>query len=265
MFNTNKCGNAEGSKQPRVTKKTTDYSLFKIQNGNRVINLSHKERLVKSILANDLTHVTPILCNEKMEIIDGQHRFHACQTLGRPIFYTVEPGLTLEDTQSLQLAKDWNGDNYLMCYVNLGYEDYIRYKEFKETFKLEHNLCQVLLTNGVTMSGTLTTLFNSGEFKIGDMAQAINEAELLEQILGVLPFNNKWSGKREAFYAIVGFIRHPKYDHERFLTKIVNNQSLIRGTQNQRKEFLRRLCEVYNSNARSVQKAGNIYYADFDK
>ncbi len=262
MLQTHNRGNAEGSKQPQI-RKTTDYAMFKLQRGNRVINETHKDRLVKSILSNDLTHVTPILCNEKMEIIDGQHRYFACQTLGRPIYYRVEPGLTLEDTQSLQMAKDWNGDNYLECYVKLGNIEYIQYKEFKETFKLEHNLCQVLLTNGVTMSGALTAMFSSGEFKIGNMAQAKLEAELLEEIVAVLPFEKKWSGKREAFYAILKFIRHPKYDHERMLTKLVNNQTLIRRTQNNREEFLRRICDVYNSNARSIQKKDNIYFQDF--
>lgn len=70
-------------------KYTSNYSRFKHLNGNRNIVEPHLRRLIKSIQENGWLENSPVLVNQKYEIIDGQHRFEACKTLGLPIEYMV--------------------------------------------------------------------------------------------------------------------------------------------------------------------------------
>ena len=66
---------------------TTDYDIFKQLLGNREINYNHVRRLIKSMQEEYL--IVPIQVNEKMEVIDGQHRIAACKELGFPIYYMI--------------------------------------------------------------------------------------------------------------------------------------------------------------------------------
>lgn len=58
-------------KQITTIYETYDYSLFNLIGGNRLINVLNYKKLMKSIDEKQL--LIPILVNEKMEIIDGQH------------------------------------------------------------------------------------------------------------------------------------------------------------------------------------------------
>jgi ParB-like chromosome segregation protein Spo0J len=70
--------------------KTTDYKLFKINKLNRIVQTGHIEKLKKSIEKVGYLKYNPIIVNEDMEIIDGQHRYFACVKLNLPIYYEVE-------------------------------------------------------------------------------------------------------------------------------------------------------------------------------
>ena len=71
---------------PKI-QQTTDYGIFKKVPFNRQKDKNHVKELQKIILKENLLHLHPILINEKMEIIDGQHRLEAAEALGLPIFY----------------------------------------------------------------------------------------------------------------------------------------------------------------------------------
>ena len=68
-------------------QKSKDYNIFKTLTGNRELNISHKEKLKKSFKENYL--ISPIIINEKYEIIDGQHRFNAARELGYYVYYIL--------------------------------------------------------------------------------------------------------------------------------------------------------------------------------
>src|ERR1039458_10319262 len=74
---------AENTVQLYVTK---NYDIFIRMIGNRPINESHVTHLKKKIQdEGNLTSEFPINLNEKMEIIDGQHRIMALKQLGYPV------------------------------------------------------------------------------------------------------------------------------------------------------------------------------------
>ena len=53
-------------------KETKNYSMFTTIGGNRPLNELHLNRLKKSMEEELL--ISPIIVNEKHEVIDGQHR-----------------------------------------------------------------------------------------------------------------------------------------------------------------------------------------------
>ncbi len=67
--------------------KSSDYEKFSILEQNRVVNDKHVNELVVSI--QNSGQLTPIIINEKFEIIDGQHRFDACRILKIPVMYLI--------------------------------------------------------------------------------------------------------------------------------------------------------------------------------
>ena len=112
--------------QIQVTK---DYGQFKLMNGNRVVDYNQVKRLKREMEANPhLFAGNPILVNENNFIIDGQHRRQAAQELGRPVYYVVVSGITLDETRSLNVTqKHWVLMDFARSYAEGGQEDYRKF------------------------------------------------------------------------------------------------------------------------------------------
>lgn len=200
-------------KQSNQVHTTTDYFLFKSLDGNRTKNLLHINRLKKSMSENYL--FTVIIVNEKYEIIDGQHRFEVIKELNLPLNYIVCEGYSLREVQVLnQYSKTWNSDDYLDCYCNLGYEDYLKYAAFKDKYKLGHNEVQSLLS-GLSHKADVET-FYSGNFKVKSLEQA---EEYIEKIMMIEPY---YSGvRRRAFiFAMISLFNNENFEFTEFLQKL---------------------------------------------
>ncbi len=84
MYNTTAAPMAKYSNHVQTGKEvnkvyqTSDLSIFKQIEGNRVPNLQHIKRLADSIRVYGMK-CNPILVNERMEVIDGQHRLMAAK------------------------------------------------------------------------------------------------------------------------------------------------------------------------------------------
>jgi hypothetical protein len=125
--------------EPMVSNQvhtTTDYARFVILAGNRKPNDIHVKRLSNSFKKNYL--FSPILINEKWQIIDGQHRFLAAKELGLPIYYIIVPGYGLNEVQILNTnSSNWKKEDYLKAYCDLGVENYLKMNQFMQEFVLE--------------------------------------------------------------------------------------------------------------------------------
>jgi ParB-like chromosome segregation protein Spo0J len=60
--------------------ETRDYGMFKRLKGNRDIT-TNRVAIIKASIENIGYISNPIICNENMEIIDGQGRYEACKEL----------------------------------------------------------------------------------------------------------------------------------------------------------------------------------------
>ncbi len=107
-------------------------SIFKQIDGNRVPNLQHVRRLTDSINVNGMK-CNPILVNENMEVIDGQHRLMAAKESESFIYYIIVKGYSLSEVHTLNLnQKNWGKKDFMEGYANMGVESYIKLKKFIE-------------------------------------------------------------------------------------------------------------------------------------
>lgn len=98
-------------------KKTSDYSIFKDFNSNREVDPKHVARLVRSIQKRNLLHVNPIVVDESMRVIDGQHRLAAAKELKLPIFY-IQENIERKDISMLNSnQKNWSAMDYINFYT----------------------------------------------------------------------------------------------------------------------------------------------------
>ena len=99
-------------------RKTNNYEMFKNMIGNRKVKDKNYRKLLRSMSEKQL--IIPILVNEKLEIIDGQHRFNACKTLSLPVYYYMIAGYEIDDVKRANLVScNWNLEDYLNLHVQL--------------------------------------------------------------------------------------------------------------------------------------------------
>lgn len=148
------------------TYSTTDYSIFKRMNGNRSINKNNVKNIIKNIQESGLKP-SIIIVNEKMEVIDGQHRLEALRFLGLPVNYQIWEGLTLKDCVALNIsAKKWTFLDYAKSYADMGLEDYIDLLEFCEEYPNLSLSCIATVLSKSSYGGKITSLITSGDFRI---------------------------------------------------------------------------------------------------
>lgn len=112
--------------------KTSDLSIFKNIGGNRVPNIQHVKRLADSIRVYGMK-CNPILVNDKLEVIDGQHRLMAAKECQSFVYYIVVDGYSLKEIHTLNLnQKNWSKKDFMEGYANIGVESYIKLKAFIE-------------------------------------------------------------------------------------------------------------------------------------
>lgn len=193
-------------------KSTSDYGIFKTLKGNRPVNMKHVMKIITSMRKK--MHHSPIQVNEKMEVIDGQHRLAARKALGAPVEYYVSPGADLSTVQDLNTnTEDWKIDDYLNSYIQQGIKDYVIYKQFLDSYKFSHKITMFLLSGA---SRHDAENFANGTFKIKDIEKAANLASSLTKI------GSYYDGfKRTTFcYAFVRCMNNPLFDFEEFLHKL---------------------------------------------
>lgn len=203
-------------KQVNLVLETSDYSLFKQLDGNRNVNQANLKRLKRSIEIELLQ--IPIIVNENLQIIDGQHRFQVCKDLKKPIYYIIIKGYGLNEVHKLNaISKKWSFDDYLDGYANMGYVDYQKTKQFKNYYGFGHMETMSLLLGYAGLAGGADrNIFFNGKFKIKSLSDAQRKAE---QIKMIKPFYNGYL-RRNFVAAMLKLFSIPEFDFNIFIQKI---------------------------------------------
>ena len=113
---------------------TSNYNEFEFAEYNRGVDAAHVRKLKK--LIKDMGLRQPISVTPNKEIIDGQHRFHACRELGIPIKYIIDDQLDMSSVVELNNAsKPWTVQDKVLSFAAQGNEDYVKLVNFHEDCK----------------------------------------------------------------------------------------------------------------------------------
>lgn len=99
--------------------QTRDYDRFTIMDSNRKIDNKKVEKLVGLIKQHGVQQ--PIIINEALQIVDGQHRYMACKKIGAVIPYVISKSWkSTDDTIVLQEGSGWSALDYCHSQAVLG-------------------------------------------------------------------------------------------------------------------------------------------------
>ena len=241
--------------------ETNDYSIFKSLTGNRIVNKLHVRRLTESFKSDYL--LSPIIVNHNYEIIDGQHRYEAAKSLGLPISFIVCNDYGLKEVQILNTnSKNWKREDYLKAYCDMGYPEYLKFREFATNYPdFGMNACVAILTNklGVSQRSEIKDLkgvinksgsymvkfFEEGDLVIPDYEQSIENAE---KILMIKPYYEGFN--RSVFViAMLGILRVEDYSHSKLLDKLKAQPTALQHCANVT-QYKLLIEDVYNFRSR---------------
>jgi hypothetical protein len=239
---------------------TNDLTIFKQVAGNRVPNPQHIKKLKASIIEYGML-CNPILVNENMQVIDGQHRLYAAKEAKSSIYYVILKGYSLSQVHALNLnQKNWTKKDFMDGYADMGIESYGKLRDFVKnnidfTFTDCVSFCSNLAgsnfygTNKTKKDGELS--FNSEVFAEGTWkGKDFNLAtEWAEKIKLIKPYYLGYN--RSTFVSVmIGLFKNPLFDYSDFMHKVrLQPKSLVDCANVTQQRLL--IEEIYNYKSRN--------------
>lgn len=241
-------------KHSNQVRTTNDYTRFRTLVGNRKPNDLHVKRLSNSFQKRYL--FSPILINEKWQIIDGQHRFLAAKELNLPINYIIVEGYGLNEVQILNTnSANWKKEDYLKAYCDLGSKPYLEMKQFMNDYPdFGISVSEQLITNsvgGVNNRGHLdkgrgrVKNFEEGRLTIPDIKKSYENAEK------VMMFKPYYDGYNRSVFvaALIGIFQNENYNHAEMISKLSQQPSSLTHCTNVT-QYKLLIEEIYNHRRR---------------
>jgi hypothetical protein len=220
--------------------ETQNYDKFKFIKDNRKVNKLHLRKLRDSIAKQFL--FSPIVVNEKLEIIDGQHRFTVCKEMGLPILYNIVKGYGFRETKTYNISnRNWSIEDFLNAYITQKNINYVRYAQLRKKFPFEHSILLHQINKARTQSAFR-------EFKEGNLKLTLdaigNISKDLEKIYDFRKHFEFWN-QRSFLLAVLRLFKNSKYDHKRMIGKLEEVPKKV-VFSSQMIDYLRQLENIYN-------------------
>jgi hypothetical protein len=237
-------GKAHKVKDDRM--KTRDYTIFKSINGNRKVNNNHVLRLGRAMERKNLLPYYPVLCNEGMEVVDGQHRLAAAIRLGYEVSYEKIRGLRIEDVMEINTnSKGWSINDFINSWIVLDKPDYRTLRDFMERNKMNATLAGVLLRGygNARGGGDISRLIKGGMFKVASEPLANAVATQLTGLKQYAEFNVM--SDRELAATLLRLTYNDAFDFNRLISKL-RLHGLKLGKRANEKYYILHIEELYN-------------------
>jgi hypothetical protein len=233
---------------------TNDLTIFNRIDGNRKISPMHVRKIELSIKKYGLLK-QPIVVNENLELIDGQNRKLACEKAKCGIYFVVCQGYGLREVQILnENSKIWNKHDYLDSFCELGYQEYIDFRDFWKKFDrisfsgIEKILTQIKGNRNTTIDGIKVTskYFQEGNLVIPNIKKSEKIARM------IYDFNGLFEQWNETLFitTMLTVFDNEDYDHEWFLGRLNAPTGINIEKQRTVKAYLLNIEEIYNYRAR---------------
>ena len=226
-----------------------NYEKFKILNFNRVIEQGHVNTIKQSIKENGYIKSCPILVDKKFNIIDGQHRFIACQQLKLPIYYEIIDFSNNKLIIDLNTShKNWGCVDYINYYAEKEKnENYIKIRSTAKMLKIPVSLVW-LLSNHSVGGGSFSQFIQKGTliFTDDDANKAYYNLQFVNEILKNIRMKNCSRIAR----AILELDRIKNYKRQRMLEQTKNYSTRAYKCQSYM-GYVKMFIDIYNYNAKS--------------
>jgi hypothetical protein len=202
---------------------TKEYGRFKFLKGNRDINERKVEKIIDSIHEGvDILRYAPVIVNENMEIIDGQHRFAVSQQLKANVYYVIHKSADLSIVPAINSkSSKWRTVDFLNSYLDLKKEQYeILYDFITNKFdRLNLPTAIKLLYSGGTHDNGAMEAFRDGLYDVRHLDEATQICKLLKDFEPHT--DNPFSGR--FIEVATKLLKSEKYNHSLMIEKL--NQS----------------------------------------
>lgn len=223
-----------------AVKETKNYSMFKSINGNRSKNDLHLSRLKKSMEEHQL--ISPIIVNEKYEVIDGQHRLAVCTELKLPVYYIIIKGYGLDEVHRLnQNTSNWSHKAFIDGYASMGLDPYVKIQEFMEDTNLGVGAALYLLAGYTGQSQT--DKLKRGEIKDINTKRANDIYEWITKVESAVPNINV--RRRGMISTFIHLYNNTSFDIDHFVGKLALRQGFWYDCSNAQ-QYLSLVEEIYN-------------------
>jgi len=217
---------------------TMQYTKFSLIPGNRDISENHIITLVEKIKNGENFLVySPIMVDEQMRVLDGQHRLLAAKRAGVYIWYNIVKGNINLDTIARinESQRKWQPSNFVHMYAIMGNVHYKAFEQFYRGFKLS-------VSTGLLLFGSQTmSALRNGELEATDILHAEDTANALLDVQKYVTFA-KYNRFASAFKRI---FEHKDYDHKRMLLKLEQRKHTIKKLTTV-PDYIRLLEGIYN-------------------
>jgi hypothetical protein len=241
--------------------KTTDYTMFRTINGNRKPNESHVSRLSRAIERKNLLPYYPILCNENMEIIDGQHRLAAAMRLGYEVHYEKIKGLRIEDVMEINTnSKSWTIRDFINSWIVLDKPDYRILRNFMEQYGLSPTIAATMLRGYSNMrgGGDTSKFIKSGDFKVASESFADTIARQIVALKECAEFNPVVD--RELIGALMRLSSNDAFEFPRLISKLKLHNLKLQKRPSE-KYYILHIEELYNHHNSNITE---LYKSTYD-
>jgi len=226
---------------------TRDHSIFKSQKGNRAVCQKDVDKIEAKILADNLLRFHPILVNDYLEVIDGQHRLEVAKKHGLFISYIVmDNKADLSTTQKINTTtKLWRVKDFLQSYVSLNYKEYVYFQSIMNEFKFL-TISQLIDISSIGRSkeGSKTTAFKEGNMSIPNKPKL---EDLLDRINTFYEYD-KALARKTHFQRFLNLARKRgvNFDVSRMIERMSENRGIVKSLPNNPYTIADVLGEIYN-------------------
>lgn len=231
----------------------TNYKAFRFLKGNKPVVNAKIKHLIDAVQNGlNLFPFAPIMVNEDMYVIDGQHRLKACEKMKLPVYYVVVPKITLVQIAQLNAtATRWKTSDFFNCFIETGNKDYKTLELFQTKYSLSTNVAvQLLMNGGLTEGGTGSETFKEGKFAVRHAEKA---EKIMKTVLGYTDVAEEKVLRHRSFIrAIQLLMASAEYQHNEVVEKLKQKRLLVQLKSNHR-EYIYHIEELYNKGA-SIRK-----------
>lgn len=178
--------------------ETHEYGMFKYLIGNRGVKPARVKKIIDSINNVGYIKPSPVIVNEKFEVIDGQGRIEACKEKGLPVYFVIAEDAGVEECIMMNIGQsNWGISDYVESYASRGNQNYVRLKKIMEDYP-QFTTAEIygICINSITVTGFGTTVVKNGDLELStnDFERIIKVLDYLvemENVLNAIPGSSR--------------------------------------------------------------------------